>query len=412
MLDPYIRLKEAVILDKLSIVKLLLRRYPELLHEADYTNNGWSLLHYASYYGNYLICVFLIQMGCDSNNNIRKDFEGNSAIHLSITKGDEQTCHLLLQHFPATIEFKDSNGNTPLLLACKHGHYKILNLLLSCSANIRARNLDDDSALHMALQHGNLDCCKILLKSGLDNNIMNKAGYKPSDVAFTFEIQKRYLDFVNELEVDNTDVYTIDTHLGHEGLKLTNEISNYKSKATLPDIYTTITHKNSSNLTENNKYQESSGSQKTSGFIKRPPELIYNSKSMESFGPNPNRDNNFNALKINTNNVRSFDDLEEEEDGTVATPLLSGNRSNVIFNYNANQSKNSLIRESSHDSLDKISENSRESKESDEFSSGISVDSKQDSTLNKDEEELKNSGNFKRQSILATVPISKVRYTD
>lgn len=410
MLDPYTRLKEAVILDKLSIVKLLLQRYPDLLHEADYKNNGWSLLHYASYYGNYLICVFLIQMGCDSNNNIRKDFEGNSAIHLSIIKGDEQTCHLLLQHFPATIEFTDSNGNTPLLLACKHGHHKILSLLLSCSANIRARNLEDDSALHMALKHGNLDCCKILLKSGLESDIMNKAGYKPSDVAFTFEIQKRYLDFVNELEMDKTEVYTVDTHLGHDGIKLTNDKSNYKSKATLPDIYTTITHKNSSNITEDNKYLDPSTTQKTPCFKKKPTELIYNSTSMESVGPNTNKDNNYNALKINTNNVRSYDDLEEE-DGTVATPLLSGNR-NIFFNYNANQSKNSLVRESSHDSLDKISEKSKESKISGGFSSSISIDSKQDSTLNKDKDESKSSTNYKRQSILATVPISKVRYTD
>lgn len=411
MLDPYTRLKEAVILDKLSIVKLLLRRYPDLLHEADYKNNGWSLLHYASYYGNYLICVFLIQMGCDSNNNIRKDFEGNSAIHLSIIKGDEQTCHLLLQHFPATIEFTDSNGNTPLLLACKHGHHKILSLLLSCSANIRARNLDDDSALHMALKHGNLDCCKILLKSGLDSDIMNKAGYKPSDVAFTFDIEKRYLDYVQELEVDNADVYTVDTHLGNDGMKLTNDSSNYKYKATLPDIYTTITHKNGSTITDNNKYTDPSTIQKTSGFKKKPTELIYNSTSMESAGPNTNKDNNYNALKINTNNVRSFDDLEEE-DGTVATPLLSGNRSNVFFNFNVNQSKNSLVRESSHDSLDKISEKSMESRISENFSSSISVDSKQDSILNKDKDELKSSTNYKRQSILATVPISKVRYTD
>lgn len=411
MLDPYTRLKEAVILDKLSIVKLLLQRYPELLHKADYTNNGWSLLHYASYYGNYLICVFLIQMGCDSNNNIRKDFEGNSAIHLSIIKGDEQTCHLLLQHFPATIESTDSRGNTPLLLACKHGHHKILSLLLSCSANIRARNMDDDTALHMALQHGNLDCCKILLKSGLESDIVNKAGYKPSDVAFTFDIQKRYLDYVNELEMDKTEVYPVDTHLGHDGLKLANEISNYKSKATLPDIYTTITHKNGSHQTENNKYTDLSTVQNTSGFKKKPPKLIYNSTSMESFGPKSIKDNNVNILKISTNNASSLDDLEEE-DGTVATPLLSGNRSNVFFNYIANQSNNSLIRESSHDSLDKISEKSRESKINEIYSSSSSVDSKEDSMLNKDKEEPKTSSNYKRQSILATVPISKVRYTE
>ncbi len=56
MLDPSVRLRKAIKEDNLLVVKRLLRRFPELLRNTD-PSNGWSSLHYAGYYGHYLICV-------------------------------------------------------------------------------------------------------------------------------------------------------------------------------------------------------------------------------------------------------------------------------------------------------------------------------------------------------------------
>lgn len=411
MLDPYIRLKEAVILDKLLIVKLLLRRYPELLHQADYANNGWSLLHYASFYGNYLICVFLIQMGCDANNNIKKDLKGNLAIHLSIIKGDEQTCHLLLQHFPTSIEYTDAEGNTPLLLACKHGHHKLVSLLLSCAANLRAKNFEDDSALHVALKHGNLDCCEVLIKAGLDDDILNSAGYKPSDVAFTFEIQRKYLEYLDEIETFNTDeVLQNDLYGGVNSIHTPKVKVNYKSKATLPEIYTTNSHRNSISLSGNHKNQSVFETPKRAVPKRSPSETIYMSTTVDNSSPNTNKEKKNLSLKTD-NIVHSYDEYDDN-DGTVATPLLSGNRNNLFFNYNNNPSKTSLVRKSSEESLAKISERSREFRESSIESEVASKDFNKVMSLSNEKKELNGNSNFKRQSLLATVPISKVRDFD
>lgn len=200
LLDPSIRLREAVTAGNLLIVKRLLRRFPDYLTNIDPTN-GWTSLHYAAYHGWYLICVYLIQLGHDKREMMRT-FKGNNCVHLAMMNGHEQTTHLLLQHFPQHIDRPGQHGRTPVHIACLHNYYQCLSLLMGVGAKLKLPDDDGETPLHICLEYGSINCMKMLIFNGgvADDNVKNNYHWRPSDVAETFELGKQYAKLLKESE--------------------------------------------------------------------------------------------------------------------------------------------------------------------------------------------------------------------
>ncbi|CAI5205029.1 BEM_HP_G0105320.mRNA.1.CDS.1 [Saccharomyces cerevisiae] len=199
--EPSVRLREAIIEGNLLIVKRLLRRNPDLLTNID-SENGWSSLHYASYHGRYLICVYLIQLGHDKHELI-KTFKGNTCVHLALMKGHEQTLHLLLQQFPRFINHRGENGRAPIHIACMNDYYQCLSLLIGVGADLWVMDTNGDTPLHVCLEYGSISCMKMLLNEGevsLDDNVRDKGNWKPIDVAQTFEVGNIYSKVLKEVK--------------------------------------------------------------------------------------------------------------------------------------------------------------------------------------------------------------------
>lgn len=57
---------------------------------------------------------------------------------------------------------RDDHGFSPLHWACKEGHFKIVDLLLSRGARINATNRGDDTPLHLAAAHGHRDIVNLV----------------------------------------------------------------------------------------------------------------------------------------------------------------------------------------------------------------------------------------------------------
>ncbi|OMJ75868.1 hypothetical protein SteCoe_24887 [Stentor coeruleus] len=88
------------------------------------SENQWSLLHLASWYGNYPLCKELIKLGIDTN-------------------------------------LLDNHKETPLHLAAWRGHFKTVKILLSTS-DIGKVNVKGESAKDLAREKGYKDIVELI----------------------------------------------------------------------------------------------------------------------------------------------------------------------------------------------------------------------------------------------------------
>lgn len=201
--ETSVRLREAIISGNLLIVKRLLKRFPDLLTNIN-PENGWSSLHYASYHGRYLLCVYLIQLGHDKNEEL-VTFKGNTCVHLALLNGHEQTTHLLLQHFPQFINKKGEKGRTPAHIACITDNFRCLSLLIGVGADLSAKDHKGETPLHICLEYSSIECLKLLFQDGyqdvmLDDQLADSYGWKPQEVAETFDFTKVYVKLKKDVK--------------------------------------------------------------------------------------------------------------------------------------------------------------------------------------------------------------------
>uniref|UniRef100_A0A6Q2Z3Y2 Palmitoyltransferase n=1 Tax=Esox lucius TaxID=8010 RepID=A0A6Q2Z3Y2_ESOLU len=131
-------------------------------------------LHWAIRQGHLSMVIQLLRYGADPSVS---DGEGYRSLHLAI----------LFQHMPIAaylmakgqeVDFPDSNGQTPLMLAAQ----KIIgpeptNFLVKCNASVSAVDkVNRNSPLHCAVLAGNVDAAHILLEAGASVDSENANG--------------------------------------------------------------------------------------------------------------------------------------------------------------------------------------------------------------------------------------------
>lgn len=74
----------------------------------------------------------------------------------------------------------ESNGNYPIHIAAQNGHNDIVQLLIRKNANINAKNLKGNTAIHMAIGYDYYSTAMILISEGADQSIANDDGFPGS----------------------------------------------------------------------------------------------------------------------------------------------------------------------------------------------------------------------------------------
>lgn len=137
---------ESIAIGNLEQVKKQLEAHPEWINH--YSDDGFTPLGLASYFGHHELVAFFIEKGADVN------------------------------------QFS-SNGTkiAPLHAAVASKHFGIVRLLLEKGANVNARQALGVTALHSAAHQGNYEMVKLLLDHHADMEAQMENGKKPIDFA-------------------------------------------------------------------------------------------------------------------------------------------------------------------------------------------------------------------------------------
>lgn len=127
---------------------------------------GLSLMFYTTLGGNPSIFNFIL-------DRFPYQFPENqtSPLLLAAYKGDEQMARLLLQK-NASIESKDSDGKTPLLIAAMMNHLNVVKELMSHGANIFCLDLKKHSPIFYSVSNQNDEMTSLFLENGVDPNTL------------------------------------------------------------------------------------------------------------------------------------------------------------------------------------------------------------------------------------------------
>ncbi|EHA98955.1 Ankyrin repeat domain-containing protein 42 [Heterocephalus glaber] len=220
----------------------------------------WKSVHYAAFHGRLGCLQLLIKWGCGIED---VDYNGNLPVHLAAMEGHLHCFKFLLSRMSNGIQalkaFNDNGENVldlaqrffkqnilqfiqgaawegnnpedqeilafPGHVAAFKGDLEMLKKLLE-EGIISFNERDDNGStpMHKAAEQGHIECLQWLINMGADNNITNKAGERPSDVAKRFAhlaavkllegVQKYDID--DENEIDENDMKFFVRH-GVEG---------------------------------------------------------------------------------------------------------------------------------------------------------------------------------------------------
>lgn len=173
--------------------------------------------------------------GYDSAPGISLNVDGSTALHLAAAHSHPDCVELLCRTFPHTIDWKNNEGRTPLMLAAQSSNpshapvstnssahippptgrrpravstnsamasedIATITILLSYAASVVATDNLGNTALHYASAWGNLKAVRALLAAGTPPLSPNKAMHTPLDYSVTKQAAQYFQSIVNEFE--------------------------------------------------------------------------------------------------------------------------------------------------------------------------------------------------------------------
>ncbi|CAN6337532.1 unnamed protein product [Urochloa humidicola] len=144
--------------------------------------------------------------------------EGSSALHIAASCGYLELVKMVCAQDISLIKARNSMLDTPLICASRAGHVDVANYLMECSMDeqedLRARNLDGETAMHEAVRNGHLLVLQGLMSkdSGLAE-VVDENGVSPLYLA----VASNRADIVKVLIGESSNGVTSASYSGPDG---------------------------------------------------------------------------------------------------------------------------------------------------------------------------------------------------
>jgi ankyrin len=154
-------------------------------------NLGASPLFYAIENKHFNVCKLLIENG--ANVNLTNKFK-KTPLHIASHFGQLEICKILISNL--NINEEDVFGFTPLHNAIRQSKKDVAKFLIENGANVNAATHLGNTALHLVVEHGNIEMCKFLLNiKNININIQNMLGKTPLMISKNTEISLLLFNF-------------------------------------------------------------------------------------------------------------------------------------------------------------------------------------------------------------------------
>ena len=133
-------------------------------------DDGNTVLLCSAIHRRYRVMLFLLQSCGDIDVSVRGE-QGRKALHWVSADGALDIVRLLLGH--AEVDVRDDTGDTPLILACRHGHGSTARELIIGGSDVNATGRSGRCALHHACAIGMVSTVQLILELNADYDALD-----------------------------------------------------------------------------------------------------------------------------------------------------------------------------------------------------------------------------------------------
>ncbi|KAK5115553.1 hypothetical protein LTR62_001212 [Meristemomyces frigidus] len=203
MIDASTRLRRAILLNDILLVKRIIRNSPRLLQNPDFESKSSTSLHLAAANDLLEIARFLIEAGHE-DVEISRNTDDETPLMLAANQGKVKVGELLIGSFPRCIPYVNKTGLDALALASQHpASTSLIPALLhhaSHPASPHSRDQDGNTPLHHASASGSLKALRILLAAGANPLAKNNYDWTPLAYSQTVAAEVYFKNLVAEFE--------------------------------------------------------------------------------------------------------------------------------------------------------------------------------------------------------------------
>ncbi|XP_043695243.1 protein ACCELERATED CELL DEATH 6-like [Telopea speciosissima] len=164
-------------------INILLDKKKELISKAD--ADGRTPLHYAASFGHFEEARCLLQK--DTSIAHEMDDQGHCPIHVAASKGYIDIIQAIPEYCPGARETSNEKGQNIVHLAAKNGRSNLITYMLQQKSKfgklINAKDINGNTPLHLATKNSHPKVVCILMRDNVDMTIMNDEGLTALDIA-------------------------------------------------------------------------------------------------------------------------------------------------------------------------------------------------------------------------------------